>query len=135
MGVAPLRSTSILPKVILPLYSPASSSTIGAIARQGPHQAAQKSINTGLSDFNTSESKLASVTSTMPLLAIHPPRFASAGTYEPNPGEPYVPRVELSILAPFIRCSEGLKGARAHPGRRLVREPRKIAGRSRFFQR
>src|SRR5450755_1987849 len=76
MGVAPLRSTSILPKVILPLYSPASSSTIGAIARQGPHQAAQKSTSTGLSDFSTSESKLASVTSTVALLAIHPPEFS-----------------------------------------------------------
>src|SRR6266436_4118522 len=43
------------------------------MARQVPHHAAQKSINTGLSDFNTSESKLASVTSTMPLPAIHPP--------------------------------------------------------------
>src|SRR5450759_3769610 len=75
MGVAPLRSTSILPNVTLPLYSPASSSTIGAIARQGPHQAAQKSISTGLSDFNTSESKLASVTSTVVLLAIHPPEL------------------------------------------------------------
>src|ERR1700722_12351839 len=75
MGVAPLRSTSILPMVTLPLYSPASSSTIGAIARQGPHQAAQKSSNTGLSDFNTSESKFASVTSTRALLAIHPPEM------------------------------------------------------------
>src|SRR6266481_5139321 len=47
------------------------------MARQGPHHAAQKSINTGLSDFNTSESKLASVTSTMPLLAIHPPEVSA----------------------------------------------------------
>src|ERR1039457_7103612 len=76
MGVAPLRSTSILPTLTLPSYSPASSSTIGAIARHGPHQAAQKSTSTGLSDFNTSESKLASVTSTVALLAIHPPYFS-----------------------------------------------------------
>src|ERR1035438_4555092 len=75
MGVAPLRSTSILPIVTLPWYSPASSSTIGAMARHGPHQAAQKSTSTGFSDFNTSASKLASVTSTMALLAIHPPSF------------------------------------------------------------
>src|SRR6202035_2349900 len=77
MGVALLRSTSILPTVILPSYSWASSSTIGAMARHGPHHAAQKSINTGLSDFNTSESKLASVTSTMPLLAIYPPEVSA----------------------------------------------------------
>src|ERR1700693_4375045 len=56
--------------VTLPLYSVASSSTIGAIARQGPHQVAQKSTRTGLSDFKTSWSKFASVTSTIPLPAI-----------------------------------------------------------------
>src|SRR5580700_732209 len=73
MGVAELRSTSILPTFTLPWYSVASSSTMGAMARQGPHQVAQKSIRTGLSDFNTSASKFASVTSTIPLLAIVPP--------------------------------------------------------------
>ena len=34
-------------------YCLATSSTIGARARHGPHQAAQKSIITGRSDFNT----------------------------------------------------------------------------------
>src|SRR5580704_5015428 len=43
---------------------------MGAIARQGPHHVAQKSTSTGLSDFNTSASKFASVTSTIPLPAI-----------------------------------------------------------------
>src|ERR1017187_1616686 len=43
---------------------------MGAIARQGPHQVAQKSTRTGLSDFKTSWSKFASVTSTIPLPAI-----------------------------------------------------------------
>ena len=33
-------------------------------------------MSTGLSDFNTSESKLASVTSTVAVLAIHPPDFS-----------------------------------------------------------
>src|ERR1700730_18370420 len=73
--VAAVRSTSILLPLTFPRYSPASSSTIGAIARQGPHHAAQKSTSTGLSDFSTSESKFASVTSTVPLLAILPPGF------------------------------------------------------------
>src|SRR5258708_1427371 len=75
MGVAPFRSTSILPTFTRPTYSPANSSTIGAIARQGPHQVAQKSTNTGVSDFNTSASKFASVTSTIALLAIVPPGY------------------------------------------------------------
>src|SRR4051794_8339890 len=43
---------------------------MGAMARQGPHQVAQKSTRTGLSDFKTSWSKFASVTSTIPLPAI-----------------------------------------------------------------
>src|SRR5216683_1213323 len=73
MGVALLRSTSILPIVTLPAYSVASSSTMGAIARQGPHQAAQKSSRTGVSDFRTSWSKFASLTSIIPLPAILPP--------------------------------------------------------------
>src|SRR6266852_911202 len=40
------------------------------MARHGPHQVAQKSTSTGLSDFKTSWSKFASVTSTIPLPAI-----------------------------------------------------------------
>ncbi|MNT25752.1 hypothetical protein D3C72_1612920 [compost metagenome] len=41
--------------------SAASSSRIGAIILQGPHQVAQKSTSTGLSDLSTSASKLESV--------------------------------------------------------------------------
>src|SRR6185369_646846 len=81
MGVALLRSTSILPIFTLPAYSLASSSTMGAIARHGPHQAAQKSTKTGVSDFKTSWSKFWSVTSTIPAAAM-----LSSGefTHEPN---------------------------------------------------
>jgi hypothetical protein len=43
------------------------------MARHGPHHVAQKSTNTGVSDFKTSLSKFASVTSMMPLPAIVPP--------------------------------------------------------------
>src|SRR5215471_1629531 len=70
IGVALLRSTSILPIFTLPAYSLASSSTMGAIARHGPHQAAQKSTKTGVSDFKTSWSKFWSVTSTIPAAAM-----------------------------------------------------------------
>src|SRR6201986_2058370 len=41
----------------------AISSTTGATTRHGPHQAAQKSTSTGLSDSRTSAWKLLSVTS------------------------------------------------------------------------
>src|SRR5580698_6600974 len=70
MGVAPLRSTSIFPIFNLPWKSLASSSTIGARARQGPHHVAQKSTKTGVSDLSTSWSKFESVTSMMPFAAI-----------------------------------------------------------------
>src|SRR5262250_1684678 len=43
------------------------------MARQGPHQAAQKSTNTGCSALRTSWSKFESVTSTIPFPAIVPP--------------------------------------------------------------
>mmetsp|Transcript_34871 Transcript_34871/g.75476 ORF Transcript_34871/g.75476 Transcript_34871/m.75476 type:complete len:210 (-) Transcript_34871:144-773(-) len=46
----------------LPLYSSASSSTSGAIIRQGPHQGAQKSTKTGKSLFRTFSSQSPSVT-------------------------------------------------------------------------
>src|SRR5579859_6355328 len=54
-------SVLILAIVIWPSYSPASSSRIGATARQGPHQGAQKSTTTGTSDFSTFCSKSASL--------------------------------------------------------------------------
>src|ERR1035438_5249639 len=50
---------------------------MGARARQGPHQVAQKSTSTGVSDFKTSWSKFASVTSTIPL----PAMFVSPGCH------------------------------------------------------
>src|ERR1700727_1329604 len=70
MGVALLESTSILPTLILSLYCSASSATMGAMGRHGPHHVAQKSTSTGLSDFKTSWSKFASVTSAIPLPAM-----------------------------------------------------------------
>ena len=48
--------------VILSFISSEISSRDGPICLQGPHQGAQKSRTTGLSDFNTSSSKVASVT-------------------------------------------------------------------------
>lgn len=47
-AIALFESTSHLPIVTLPSYSPASSSMIGATIRQGPHHSAQKSITSGL---------------------------------------------------------------------------------------
>lgn len=46
----------------LPAYCFAISSIIGAIMRHGPHHGAQKSTNTGVSQFNTSSVHVASVT-------------------------------------------------------------------------
>jgi hypothetical protein len=60
-GVAGLASTSTLPTLTRPSYSVERSSTMGAIALQGPHQDAQKSTSTGTSDWRTSAPKFASV--------------------------------------------------------------------------
>src|SRR6056297_667097 len=60
-----LLSTSTLPQIARSLYSSDNSSTNGPIIRHGPHHSAQKSSNTGLSDFNTISSKFLSVISTV----------------------------------------------------------------------
>src|SRR2546426_9215530 len=54
-----------LPTLTFPSYSLASSSRIGAIILQGPHHSAQKSTSTGVGEFSTSCSKLASVNMTI----------------------------------------------------------------------
>ena len=51
-------STFTLPTFIFPLYSYAICATVGASILHGPHQLAQKSTRTGISDFNTSSLKL-----------------------------------------------------------------------------
>ena len=60
VGVAGFSSTFILTMRTLPSYSAASSSMMGPTARQGPHQGAQKSSSTGISEFRTTLSKVAS---------------------------------------------------------------------------
>src|ERR1035437_6292659 len=60
MAVPPLASTSSLPTLALPAYSPATTSIVGAICRHGPHHSAQKSTKTGTSDRSTSGSNVAS---------------------------------------------------------------------------
>src|SRR5690606_27372992 len=63
-----LWSTLTLPTTALPSYSLANSSTMGPTMRQGPHHSAQQSSNTGLSDCNTTSSKLLSVISNAMML-------------------------------------------------------------------
>src|SRR5205809_1004601 len=55
-------STSSLPTLILPLYSAANCSTIGATMWHGPHQVAQKSTTASPLCCSTSTWKVASVT-------------------------------------------------------------------------
>merc|ERR1712078_372801 len=62
VATAGLSSVLSLTALSFPLYSSASSSTSGAIIRQGPHQGAQKSTRTGRSHFRTFSSQSASVT-------------------------------------------------------------------------
>src|ERR671912_1978435 len=68
-GVTGLVLVSIFTKVTLSPCCLASSSMIGEICLHGPHQSAQKSTITGLSDWSTTSEKVASVTSaTAPIL-------------------------------------------------------------------
>src|SRR5690606_15969481 len=53
---------SILAMVTRPASSSLISSSAGAIILHGPHQSAQKSTSTGVSESSTSDWKLASVT-------------------------------------------------------------------------
>src|ERR1700730_17450222 len=62
IGVCGFASMSILSTLALTPNSPAMSSTMGAIIRQGEHHSAQKSTRTGSSDFSTVCSNSASVT-------------------------------------------------------------------------
>lgn len=55
---SPSSSTFTLQTFILSLFSSAISEIVGESIRHGPHQLAQKSIRTGLSDLRTSCSKL-----------------------------------------------------------------------------
>src|SRR5688572_11394244 len=68
----------IFPTFALPAYFVASSSTAGAIMRQGAHQGAQKSTNTGTEDFKTSFSKLSSPSVSTCSLAMDSASFLSA---------------------------------------------------------
>src|SRR5262249_41943502 len=61
-AVCGFSSTLSLRILTLSPREPAISSSAGAIIRHGPHHSAQKSTTTGLVDFNTSDSKVASET-------------------------------------------------------------------------
>ena len=65
-----LESTSNFPTFNLSEYSSLIFSTEGAIILQGPHHSAQKSTNTGKSDFTTSSSKFESFNSITLLITI-----------------------------------------------------------------
>src|SRR5258705_8993302 len=65
-----LSSTFTLTTRAVAAYFSATAATVGSNMRQGAHQVAQKSTSTGLSDCNTSFSKLLSFTSSIaPILA------------------------------------------------------------------
>jgi hypothetical protein len=65
MGVRSFSSVFSLPNLILPWYSSASCSIMGASMRQGPHQGAQQSMMTNGALLMNS-SKVLSLTSVTP---------------------------------------------------------------------
>src|SRR5262245_35016273 len=62
-GLSTFSSTLSLTTLAFSRYFSATASTVGASIRQGPHQAAQKSTSTGLSEPRTSVPQFVSVTS------------------------------------------------------------------------
>src|SRR5262249_16498361 len=66
--ISMFSSTLSFTTFALPIYFSATCSTFGASMRHGPHQGAQKSTNTGLSDCITSISQFESLTSPTNLL-------------------------------------------------------------------
>src|SRR4029078_1278097 len=69
-AVAGFASTSILATVNCPAFSPAISSSTGAIILHGPHQVAQKSTSTGVLLDSTSLENESSVTTTVAFPAV-----------------------------------------------------------------
>src|SRR4051794_12798820 len=101
---------------------------VGARARQGPHQTAQKSTSTGLSLWTTSLSQLAAVSSTTLALAIARPPFCCTRVnrcdlfaHPPRPprGGLIPPRCLIIGSAVQPRQREG-----PPPSRRVGRAPR-----------
>src|SRR5436309_6021872 len=78
MTISWFSSTSSFKTLRRPAYSVAISSSVGAMVRQGPHHAAQKSTRTGTVALMTSPSKVCSVTAAaFPMEK--PPRGPSIG--------------------------------------------------------
>src|SRR6266545_948060 len=93
-------SVFILATVSWPSYSPASSSRIGATARQGPHHGAQKSTTTGTSDFSTICSNSASVT----VIGSAMRRTSSIYLYAPRCASRRIPTGGMLCIIPQICC-------------------------------
>src|SRR5580700_6603566 len=77
---------------------------MGAMARHGPHQVAQKSTSTGLSDFKTSWSKFASVTSTIPLPAIYLSSVVTSHCSADAPGRAVVAGTRTILMNTIYKC-------------------------------
>src|SRR6476660_4274546 len=86
MAVPGLSSVFSFPTFTLPAYSLARASIVGPMALQGPHQGAQKSTSTGVSDFSTSWSKAPSVKVSVFSAAMFPSIPAGSATYDAGSG-------------------------------------------------
>src|SRR4029077_17758579 len=105
---------------------------MGAIARQGPHQVAQKSTRTGFSDCSTSWSKFASVTSTIPLPAMFSFSYVvNVALSADAPSEGAAAFGDLYECIPFGRLTLYRNTAIGCQGRG---KSRKMVGRPRTYQ-
>src|SRR5271157_4490113 len=125
MAVAPLESTSSLPTFTLPAYSVATTSIVGAICRQGPHHAAQKSTSTGSSLRRTSWSKPASVKVNVSLPAISSPNPLESAARGKD-SMPQQPPVQPGIRDRRTLPGEVLLHSAAHHGLPGVRDGKRL---------
>src|SRR4029453_9787518 len=98
----------------------ASSSMIGDTCLQGPHQSAQKSTTTGLSDFRTTSSKVASVTSATapmksPLLQLSVPAPTDTKGIEPTIAGALATRLDPGSTGPLPAATRRQNAVSAHP--------------------
>src|SRR5919109_4552883 len=135
MAISGFSSTLSLAMVTLPWCSSAISSSTGETILQGPHHSAQKSTSTGVLDWSTSRSNVASVTAAALLIPPVPPRTVipalvqrhRATTYSlPAQGrEQSLPVVGggPGVVAVGLQPSFGVDGGRAAGARRGHRLP------------
>src|SRR6266540_6909670 len=135
MATSGFSSTLSLAMVTLPLCSSAISSSTGEIILHGPHHSAQKSTSTGVLDWSTWLSNVASVTAAALVIPPVPPRTVIPGLVQRRrattyslPADGAVKSLPVvgggrGVVAVGLQPALGVDGGRAARARRGHRLP------------